>query len=72
MERVYADQGEDAMPIADASAAQEAVSRLFDLSRAGSIDNIEFNQLDSLVYARLLETYARDVDGGIDGGGSTP
>lgn len=59
------------MPIADASAAQQAVTRLFDLSRAGTIDNIEFNQLDSLVYSRLLETYARDADDGVDGGGST-
>ena len=44
----------------DRSAEHEAVTRLFDLARAGAVDNIEFNQLDSLVYARLLETYAGD------------
>jgi hypothetical protein len=56
--------------ITDASAAHEAVTRLFDLARAGSVDNIEFNQLDSLVYSRLLETYAGDADGLGHGGES--
>ena len=36
------------------------MTRLFDLVRAGEVDNLEFSQLDSLVYARLLRTY--DVD----------
>lgn len=47
----------------DASARHEAVTRLFDLARAGDVDNVEFNQLDSLVYAGLLETYDCDAAG---------
>jgi hypothetical protein len=43
--------------ILDSSAGHDAVTRLFDLSRAGAVDNVEFSQLDSLVYSRLLETY---------------
>ena len=35
----------------------EAVTRLFDLSREGHLDDLEFVQLDSLVYQRLAETY---------------
>ncbi|HST44751.1 MAG TPA: hypothetical protein VLK29_05945 [Luteimonas sp.] len=35
----------------------EAVKRLFDLSRVGEVDNVEFAQLDSLVYRRLAEAY---------------
>lgn len=46
--------------ILDTSAGHDAVTRLFDLSRAGAVDNVEFSQLDSLVYARLLETYECD------------
>ena len=51
----------------DTSAEHEAVTRLFDLARAGAIDNVEFNQLDSLVYSRLLEAY--DCDQAGTGGG---
>lgn len=47
----------------DARAEHEAVTRLFDLVRAGEVDNVEFNQLDSLVYSRLLQTYECDRDG---------
>lgn len=50
-------------PIVDTSAGHEAVTRLFELVRSGDVDNVEFNQLDSLVYSRLLETYACDQDG---------
>lgn len=49
--------------VIDRSAKLEAVSRLFDLSRAGDTDNVEFSQLDSLVYDRLLEAYECDRDG---------
>ncbi|MBB1472300.1 hypothetical protein H5368_04580 [Luteimonas sp. MC1782] len=44
----------------DTSTEHQAVTRLFDLVRAGEVDNLEFSQLDSLVYARLLRAY--DVD----------
>ncbi len=41
----------------DASTGHEAVTRLYDLVRAGEVDNLEFSQLDSLVYGRLLRAY---------------
>lgn len=50
-------------PMIDARAEHEAVTRLYDLVRAGEVDNVEFNQLDSLVYSRLLETYDCDREG---------
>ncbi len=56
-------------PTIDARAQQEAVTRLFDLARAGEVDNVEFHQLDYLVYSRLLETYDCDRR---EGGGGTP
>jgi hypothetical protein len=59
---------EEMSPMIDARAKQEAVTRLFDLARAGEVDNVEFDQLDSLVYSRLLETYDGDRR---DGGGGT-
>lgn len=42
----------------DEIAERQAVTRLFDLVRSGETDNCEFSQLDSLVYQRLLQTYA--------------
>ena len=48
----------------DTSAEHEAVTRLFELARNGAVDNVEFNQLDSLVYSRLLEAYDFDQTGG--------
>ena len=56
--------------IADNNAGQDAVTRLYDLVRSGEVDNVEFNQLDSLVYARLLRTYDCDQDGIGTGGES--
>lgn len=53
-----------------ANAGHDAVTRLFDLVRAGEVDNVEFNQLDSLVYSRLLEAYDCDKDGIGNGGES--
>lgn len=35
----------------------QAVTRLFDLVRTGDVDNVEFAQLDSMIYERLLQTY---------------
>ena len=51
----------------DPLAGHEAVNRLFDLSRSGEVDNVEFSQLDSLVYSRLLRTYDCER---LDGAGS--
>lgn len=51
------------MPAMHASAGHDAVTRLFELARSGDVDNVEFNQLDSLVYSRLLETYHCDGQG---------
>ena len=53
----------------DTSAEHEAVTRLFELARTGAVDNVEFNQLDSLVYSRLLEAY--DFDQAGTGGGES-
>lgn len=39
------------------STEQQAVTRLFDLVRTGEVDNVEFAQLDSMIYERLLQTY---------------
>ena len=44
-------------------AEHEAVNRLFDLARAGQVDSVEFDQLDSLVHARLLQAYDCDAGG---------
>ncbi len=54
----------------DSSAEHQAVTRLFELARAGAVDNVEYNQLDSLVYSRLLEAYECD-QGGIRNGGES-
>jgi len=45
----------------DTAAEHEAVVRLFELARNGDTDNCEFNQLDSMVYARLQQAYAVDA-----------
>ena len=47
----------------DVRAEHEAVTRLFDLAQAGEVDNVEFSQLDSLVYSRLLQAYDCDRQG---------
>ena len=49
-------------------AEREAITRLFELARAGEVDNVEFDQLDSLVYTRLLQAYEGDRHGA---GGAT-
>lgn len=40
----------------------QAVSRLFDLARNGEFENLEFTQLDSLVYRALEQTYHVDAE----------
>jgi hypothetical protein len=50
-------QGSTAMYDSTESTEHQAVTRLFDLVRAGEVDNLEFTQLDSLVYGRLLQAY---------------
>lgn len=37
---------------------QDAIERLFELTRAGQTDSSEFEQLDHLVQQRLREAYA--------------
>ena len=51
------------LPMSNHGAESEAIPRLFELARAGQVDNLEFDQLDSLVYARLLEAYECDHNG---------
>lgn len=47
----------------DSATRHEAISRLFDLVRSGDVDNLEFSQLDSLIYSGLEQTYpVHDVD----------
>ncbi len=41
----------------DSNTEHQAVMRLFELSRTGDIDNLEFEQLDSLIYSGLEKTY---------------
>ena len=45
------------MSMIDPATEHQAVNRLFELSRNGEIDNLEFNQLDALIYERLQQTY---------------
>lgn len=45
----------------DREVGQEAVVRLYELARNGEVDNLEFSQLDSLVYGRFQEAYADDA-----------
>jgi len=49
----------------DSSTRHEAVNRLFDLVRNGDVDNLEFSQLDSLIYGGREQTYqVTDADTG--------
>lgn len=48
----------------DNDPGHQAVARLFDLAREGATDAVEFNQLDSLVYARFVEAYAGEPGSG--------
>jgi hypothetical protein len=41
----------------DSATQHQAISRLFDLVRNGDVDNLEFSQLDSLIYGELEQTY---------------
>lgn len=42
----------------DSSTERLAVTRLYELVRNGDTNNCEFSQLDSMIYQRLLQTYA--------------
>jgi hypothetical protein len=53
---IFGDQGEHMLD----QVPHQAVSRLFDLVRNGEVDNLEFTQLDSLVYGALERTYQVD------------
>ena len=41
----------------DSATQQQAIVRLFELVRSGEVDNLEFTQLDSLIYGGLEQTY---------------
>ncbi|TDK21522.1 hypothetical protein E2F46_14915 [Luteimonas aestuarii] len=45
------------MSMIDANTEHQAVTRLFELSSQGDVDNLEFAQLDALIYQRLQQTY---------------
>jgi hypothetical protein len=45
------------MSLIDPDTQHQAVTRLFELARSGDVDNVEFSQLDALIYARLQQTY---------------
>lgn len=45
------------MSMIDPATEHQAVTRLFELSRTGEVDNLEFAQLDALIYERLQQTY---------------
>lgn len=43
--------------VIDTATQHQAIGRLFDLVRTGEVDNLEFAQLDSLIYSGLEQTY---------------
>ncbi len=45
------------MSMIDSNTQHQAVVRLFELARNGDVDNLEFEQLDSLIYGSLGQTY---------------
>ena len=45
------------MSMIDGNTQHQAVTRLFELARSGDVDNLEFEQLDSLIYGSLEQTY---------------
>ena len=45
------------MSMIDSNTQHQAVTRLFELARSGDVDNLEFEQLDSLIYGSLEQTY---------------
>lgn len=45
------------MSMTENDVEHQAVSRLFDLVRSGNTETLEFDQLDSLIYGRLQQTY---------------
>ena len=55
----------------DSNTQHQAVTRLFELARAGDVDNLEFDQLDSLIYGSLERTY-RVTAHGVQGHAAYP
>jgi hypothetical protein len=49
--------GINAMNTAEASQDHQAVTRLFELSQSGDVENAEFAQLGRQVYESMFETY---------------
>ena len=45
------------MSATDHNTAHQAVTRLYELVRNGDVDNLEFAQLDSMIYERLQQAY---------------
>jgi hypothetical protein len=45
------------MSSTDRNTEHEAVTRLYELARSGEVDNLEFSQLDSMIYERLQQAY---------------
>jgi len=45
------------MSTTDRNTEHEAVTRLYELARNGEVDNLEFAQLDSMIYERLQQAY---------------
>ena len=41
----------------DSTTQHQAINRLFELVRDGDVENLEFSQLDSLIYGGLERTY---------------
>ena len=46
----------------DSETQHQAIVRLYELVRSGDVDNLEFSQLDSLVYGGLEQTYQVNDD----------
>jgi len=44
----------------DNTTHHQAINRLFDLACRGEVENLEFSQLDSLIYGGLERTYRVD------------
>lgn len=42
------------------TSAHDAIDRFFELARNGETGNSEFSQLETMIYGRLLQTYAVD------------
>lgn len=48
--------------MSESDTRHQAIVRLYELVRSGDVDNLEFSQLDSLVYGGLEKTYQVNDD----------